>query len=119
MILFSLHLMLEARAGFGEGTPQQVRPASVLRFQFLKLWPQVDTCLSLFSKLFPLWLSKSAAAFSDIPTICGKTLALSRKIWYTHYTKVCFICLFYRREASMTDVIYARYSCDSQREASL
>ena len=74
-------------AGFGEGTPQQVRPASVLRFQILKLWPQVDTCLSLFSKLFPLWLSKSAAAFSDIPTICGKTLALSRKIWYTRYTK--------------------------------
>ena len=39
----------KAKAGFGEGTPQQVRPVSETQFQFLKLWPQVDTCLSLFS----------------------------------------------------------------------
>ena len=36
------------KAGFGEGTPQQVRPVSETQFQLLKLWPQVDTCLSLF-----------------------------------------------------------------------
>ena len=36
------------KAGFGEGTPQQVRPVSETQFQILKLWPQVDTCLSLF-----------------------------------------------------------------------
>ncbi len=57
MILFSLHSMLEARAGFGEGTPQQVRPVSAPQFQFLKLWPQVDTCLSLFSSKMKIQLS--------------------------------------------------------------
>ena len=38
----------KTKAGFGEGTPQQVRPVSETQFQILKLWPQVDTCLSLF-----------------------------------------------------------------------
>ena len=38
----------KTKAGFGEGTPQQVRLVSETQFQFLKLWPQVDTCLSLF-----------------------------------------------------------------------
>ena len=48
-------------SGFGEGTPQQVRLECETQFQFLKLWPQVDTCLSLFSKLFPFWFSKGIA----------------------------------------------------------
>ena len=38
----------KTKAGFGEGTPQQVRPECETQFQILKLWPQVDTCLSLF-----------------------------------------------------------------------
>ena len=40
--------LARSKSRFGEGTPQQVRPVSETRFQILKLWPQVDTCLSLF-----------------------------------------------------------------------
>ena len=47
----------KTKAGFGEGTPQQVRPVSEMQFQFLKLWPQVDTCLSLFSSKMKIQLS--------------------------------------------------------------
>ena len=43
--------------GFGEGTPQQVRPVSETRFQFLKLWPQVDTCLSFFLSEWKIQIS--------------------------------------------------------------
>ena len=53
------------KAGFGEGTPQQVRPVSETQFQFLKLWPQVDTCLSLFPSKWKIqfsnWISFSKA----------------------------------------------------------
>ena len=53
------------KAGFGEGTPQQVRPVSETQFQFLKLWPQVDTCLSLFPSKIKIqisnWISVSKA----------------------------------------------------------
>ena len=45
------------RAGLGEGTPQQVRPVSALQFQILKLWPQVDTCLSLFLSKMKIQIS--------------------------------------------------------------
>ena len=52
-------------AGFGEGTPQQVRLECETQFQFLKLWPQVDTCLSLFSSEWKIqisnWISGSKA----------------------------------------------------------
>ena len=48
----------KTKAGFGEGTPQQVRPGSAPQFQFLKLWPQVDTCLSLFRSFFHFDFSK-------------------------------------------------------------
>ena len=55
----------KTKAGFGEGTPQQVRPVSETQFQFLKLWPQVDTCLSLFSSEWKIqisnWISGSKA----------------------------------------------------------
>ena len=55
----------KAKAGFGEGTPQQVRPECETRFQFLKLWPQVDTCLSLFPSKVKIqisnWISASKA----------------------------------------------------------
>ena len=55
----------KTKAGFGEGTPQQVRPVSETQFQILKLWPQVDTCLSLFpSKMktqISNWISVSKA----------------------------------------------------------
>ena len=44
----------KTKAGFGEGTPQQVRPVIETQFQLLKLWPQVDTCLSLFGTFFVL-----------------------------------------------------------------
>ena len=47
----------KTKAGFGEGTPQQVRPVSETRFQILKLWPQVDTCLSLFPSKMKIQLS--------------------------------------------------------------
>ena len=53
------------KAGFGEGTPQQVRPVSETQFQILKLWPQVDTCLSLFPSKTKIqisnWISGSKA----------------------------------------------------------
>ena len=53
------------KAGFGEGTPQQVRPVSETQFQLLKLWPQVDTCLSLFPSKTKIqisnWISFSKA----------------------------------------------------------
>ena len=45
------------KAGFGEGTPQQARPGSAPQFQFLKLWPQVDTCLSLFLSKMKIQIS--------------------------------------------------------------
>ena len=45
------------KAGFGEGTPQQVRPVSETQFQLLKLWPQVDTCLSLFLSKMKIQIS--------------------------------------------------------------
>ena len=61
-------------AGFGEGTPQQVRPASVLRFQILKLWPQVDTCLSLFSKLFLSGFQKAPRLFLIYQLFAAKRL---------------------------------------------
>ena len=55
----------KTKAGFGEGTPQQVRPESAPQFQFLKLWPQVDTCLSLFPSKIKIqisnWISASKA----------------------------------------------------------
>ena len=55
----------KTKAGFGEGTPQQVRPECETRFQFLKLWPQVDTCLSLFPSKVKIqisnWISASKA----------------------------------------------------------
>ena len=55
----------KTKAGFGEGTPQQVRPECETRFQFLKLWPQVDTCLSLFPSKWKIqfsnWISFSKA----------------------------------------------------------
>ena len=55
----------KTKAGFGEGTPQQVRPVSETRFQILKLWPQVDTCLSLFPSKMKIqisnWISVSKA----------------------------------------------------------
>ena len=55
----------KTKAGFGEGTPQQVRPVSETQFQFLKLWPQVDTCLSLFPSELKVqisnWISVSKA----------------------------------------------------------
>ena len=47
----------KTKAGFGEGTPQQVRPVSETQFQFLKLWPQVDTCLSLFLSKMKIQIS--------------------------------------------------------------
>ena len=37
---------------------------------------------------FSFLVFKKHCVFIDISTICGKTLALSRKIWYTRYTKV-------------------------------
>ena len=40
--------LARSKSGFGEGIPQQVRPVGETQFQILKLWPQVDTCLSLF-----------------------------------------------------------------------
>ena len=53
------------KAGFGEGTPQQVRPECETQFQLLKLWPQVDTCLSLFPSKWKIqfsnWISFSKA----------------------------------------------------------
>ena len=53
------------KAGFGEGTPQQVRPVSETQFQILKLWPQVNTCLSLFPSKWKIqisnWISASKA----------------------------------------------------------
>ena len=55
----------KTKAGFGEGTPQQVRPVSETQFQFLKLWPQVDTCLSFFLSEWKIqisnWISASKA----------------------------------------------------------
>ena len=45
------------KAGFGEGTPQQARPGSAPQFQFLKLWPQIDTCLSLFLSKMKIQIS--------------------------------------------------------------
>ena len=55
----------KTKAGFGEGTPQQVRPVSAPQFQILKLWPQVDTCLSLFPSKMKIqisnWISVSKA----------------------------------------------------------
>ena len=57
--------LARSKSGFGEGTPQQVRPECETRFQFLKLWPQVDTCLSLFSFKMKIqisnWISVSKA----------------------------------------------------------
>ena len=47
----------KTKAGFGEGTPQQVRPVSAPQFQILKLWPQVDTCLSLFLSKMKIQIS--------------------------------------------------------------
>ena len=47
----------KTKAGFGEGTPQQVRPVSAPQFQILKLWPQVDTCLSLFQSKIKIQIS--------------------------------------------------------------
>ena len=47
----------KTKAGFGEGTPQQARPGSAPQFQFLKLWPQVDTCLSLFLSKMKIQIS--------------------------------------------------------------
>ena len=47
----------KTKAGFGEGTPQQVRPVSETQFQLLKLWPQVDTCLSLFLSEWKIQIS--------------------------------------------------------------
>ena len=54
-----------AKAGFGEGTPQQVRPGSAPQFQILKLWPQVDTCLSLFQDIFRFEFSKCVRLFKS------------------------------------------------------
>ena len=61
----------KTKAGFGEGTPQQVRPVSETRFQILKLWPQVDTCLSLFPSKMKIqisnWISVSKAGSAQVP----------------------------------------------------
>ena len=46
------------KAGFGECTPQQVRPERESQFQILKLWPQVDTCLSLFPPILKIQIQK-------------------------------------------------------------
>ena len=70
------------KAGFGEGTPQQVRPVSETRFQILKLWPQVDTCLSLFPSKMKIqisnWISVSKAGSAQVPIevslACGRRL---------------------------------------------
>ena len=57
--------LARSKSGFGEGTPQQVRPVIETQFQFLKLWPQVDTCLSLFPSKMKIqlsnWISVSKA----------------------------------------------------------
>ena len=49
------------KAGFGEGTPQQVRPERESQFQIVKLWPQVDTCLPLFLSDLKIQIQKRAA----------------------------------------------------------
>ena len=49
------------KAGFGEGTPQQVRPERESQFQILKLWPQVDTCLSLFLSVLKIQIQNGTA----------------------------------------------------------
>ena len=72
----------KTKAGFGEGTPQQVRPVSETRFQILKLWPQVDTCLSLFPSKMKIqisnWISVSKAGSAQVPIevslACGRRL---------------------------------------------
>ena len=57
--------LARSKSGFGEGTPQQVRPVIETQFQLLKLWPQVDTCLSLFPSEWKIqisnWISVSKA----------------------------------------------------------
>ena len=72
----------KTKAGFGEGTPQQVRPVSETQFQFLKLWPQVNTCLSLFPSKMKIqisnWISVSKAGSAQVPIevslVCGRRL---------------------------------------------
>ena len=49
--------LARSKSRFGEGTPQQVRPVSETQFQFLKLRPQVDTCLSLFPSKMKIQIS--------------------------------------------------------------
>ena len=57
--------LARSKLRFGEGTPQQVRLVSETQFQLLKLWTQVDTCLSLFPSEWKIqisnWISVSKA----------------------------------------------------------
>ena len=65
----------KTKAGFGEGTPQQVRPVSETQFQFLKLWPQVDTCLSLFRSLFHCDFSKRVRPFKSWGVFANRSVS--------------------------------------------
>ena len=87
------------KAGFGEGTPQQVRPVSALQFQILKLWPQVDTCLSLFP--------------SKMKTQISNRIAVSKAGKYFRRSLVRLICADERdtdREIQ-TRRVYERSEC--------